>query len=122
MNDDKDYIARTERLPSWFMYPSGMRILIEQKCINFIPWRIVDADFALTTYLDLREKYGRELFPIAHRDGSDDVACMEEGRGEVILVINGHTSPGEENLEKFENFWEWFRAAVDEMIELCRYR
>ena len=117
MNQENDYFANKETLPDWFEYPTGFRNLVEQGTVSFKPWRLVNADFALKTYPALRERYGRELFPIAHRQGSDDVACLEKGRGEVITIINGYTSPGRENEGEFGSFWQWFRTAIEEMIE-----
>ncbi|MEI6352164.1 MAG: hypothetical protein WCP06_13790 [Verrucomicrobiota bacterium] len=117
MNQNMNYFAEKGNLPDWFEYPTGFRNLVEQGSVNFKPWCLVDADFAMKTYPALRERYGRELFPIALRQGTDDVACLEKGRGEVIAIINGYTSPGWENEDEFESFWQWFRAAIDEMIE-----
>lgn len=119
MNEKKDYFALREALPDWFEYPAGFRSLVEQGTVNFKPWHLVDADFALKTYRMLREKYGRELFPIAHRQGSDDVACLEKGRGESITIINSYTSRGRESEGEFGSFWQWFRTAIEEMIEFC---
>ena len=117
MNQHIEYFAEEKDLPDWFEYPPAFRSLVEQGTLTFKPWHLVNADFALKTYSALREKYGRELFPVAHRQGSDDVACLEKGRGQVVTIINAYTSAGQENEGHFGSFWQWFRSAIDEMIE-----
>jgi hypothetical protein len=118
MNENKKYYAEKITLPDWFEYPAEFQNLVKQGIVDFKPWYLVDADFALKTYQMFRARYRRELFPIAHRHGSDEVACVEKGCGDTVKIINGYTSSGHENEGEFSSFWEWFRYAINEMIEL----
>ena len=35
-----------------------------------------------------------------------------------MKIINSYASKGHEIQEEFPSFWEWFRYAIEEMIEL----
>lgn len=118
MNDKRKYFAEPKSMPDWFQYPDGFNVLVDQGLVNFMPWYLVDAKFALKTQEMFRSRYARDLFPIAHRHGTDEVACIESGCETMVKIINGYTSSGHENVVEFGSFWEWFRSAIDEMIEL----
>lgn len=117
MNQDNAYFADRDSLPIWFKYPKGFRDLVEQDTVLFGQWRLINAQSALKIYVFLRQRYGRELFPVALREGSDDMACVEKDRGEVVVNINSYTSPGRETMAEFASFWAWFRAAIEDMID-----
>jgi hypothetical protein len=117
MNEQSEYFVAKANLPDWFEYPPGFVILVEQGLVNFRPWQLVNSEFALKSYSWLRDRYGRELFPIGHRRGSDDVVCLEKGCGERVKIINGYSSSGHENIGEFDSFWSWFRYAIDDMID-----
>jgi hypothetical protein len=117
MNNNVQYLGEVGSLPGWFEYPVEFRVLVDQGLVRFVPWYLVDVVFASKVYARFQSRYGRELFPIAHRDGSDEVACVEKGAGGKIKIINGNTSSGHEVEAEFRSFWEWFRFAIEEMIE-----
>ncbi len=117
MNENAEYIAAKADLPDWFNYPPGFANLVEQGVVHFAPWHLAKSDFAMKIYRALHDRYNRELFPIAHRQGSDDIACLEKGSGHTVKIINGYTSIGHENEGEFASFWEWFRHAIDDVIE-----
>ncbi|EEF62117.1 hypothetical protein [Pedosphaera parvula] len=117
MKEESEYFAAKADLPDWFEYPPGFIVLVKQGIVHFAPWRLVNTQFALNVYPALRDRYKREIFPIAHRGGSDDVVCLEKGCGETVKIINAYTSSGHENMEEFDSFWSWFRYAIDDMID-----
>jgi hypothetical protein len=117
VNHEIKYLAEKTDLPHWFEYPEGFRVLVQQGLVDFAPWHLADIYFARKTYPFLRDRYSRELFPLARRQGSDDLACVEKDTGEIVKIVNGYTSSGHEVEGEFETFWIWFRSAIDELIE-----
>lgn len=115
---EKGSLPEKGTLPVWFSYPDAIRALVETGAVNFTPWYIVNSQFALPTYEHLRARYTRELFPIAHLCGTDDTACLEEGCGCRVKIINGYTTPGHETVAEYETVADWLRVALDDMLEL----
>jgi hypothetical protein len=114
----KTYYADKKMLPPWFNYPAEFSVLVDQGLVEFAPWYIADTEFSIQTSDLLKKRYNRDLFPFAHRYGSDTVACLENGGEGKIYIINGHSSAGHENEGSFDSFWNWFRFAIEELIEL----
>jgi hypothetical protein len=105
-----------EELPDWFEYPKELLLIIDQNLLNFDPWIILSGDQARTRLDGLKKRYSqRELIPFAKREDNDDVACFEKERG--IVIIHDFASPGYERGEDTYKFWDWFRMAVEDMIE-----
>ena len=59
----------------------------------------------------------RRLIPFARRGDNDDIACFEVNKGEQVMIIHDFASIGYEQRECFDTFWEWFRYAIELMIE-----
>ena len=58
----------------------------------------------------------RKLIPFARRDDGDDIACFEVGKENRVQIIHDFASAGYEQRKEYECFWDWFRDAVEEMI------
>ena len=116
--NDSQYILPAGELPAWFKYPAGLKLLVSHGTVDFVTWRFPEAAWASETYAFLRTRYARELYPVAYRVGSDDCVCLERGSGETMKIINGYTTKGAETEKEFSSFWEWFRYAIDELVEL----
>lgn len=62
----------------------------------------------------------------AERRDTDDVACVllsssaDYSAGQV-LIVHDFAKPGSEVDAVFSDFWEWFRAAVEDMIDTFRH-
>jgi hypothetical protein len=41
------------------------------------------------------------------------LACWERDRGDVVVIAHDVGDPGWEQAGKLENFWSWFRSAVN---------
>ncbi len=117
MNETK-FLLPPNELPNWVEYPNGLKLLVSRGTVDFVVWRFPEASWALQTYSHLKERYDRELFPLAWRVGTDDCACIERDSGEAMKIINGYTSKGHETETEFPSFWGWFRYAIEGMIEL----
>jgi hypothetical protein len=109
----------TEReLPKWFKYPQQFLRIVELGLLNLEPWTILMDEQLRNRFKGLQERYpDRQLLPFARREDNDDVACWEKDRGELIVIVHDFASPGYENNAEYDGFWEWFRNAVEDMIE-----
>ena len=101
--------------PSWFSYPDAFRRFAESGISRFPPWRLLEPEHVLGRMNGLRERFpGRTLLPFALRLDCDDVACWERDRGQAVVIIHDFADPGWEQVGEFENFWDWFRSAVED--------
>lgn len=117
MNNDL-YIVSENQRPVWLKYPASFCRLVEQGLIHLDPWHIMEAERASTHAKGLAERYpGRKLFPFAYRQDNDDVACWSDVDPSKIYIIHDFASIGWENEGEFDDFWAWFRHAIDETIE-----
>ena len=67
------------------------------------------------------ERYpNRKLIPFARRDDNDDIACFEVEEGEKVQIIHDFASEGYEQRNEYNDFWDWLKDAIDEMIEFNR--
>ena len=113
-----------------FSIPTGYRWLYEKNIISLLP----DGPFQPWHYLpsedsfDLSQRwqggpYQGCLVAFAKRQDCDDLACfavLEDSAKEVILV-HGWTNNGYDVICKYDSFWDWVKAAIDDMAEWCGY-
>ena len=98
-----------------FAWPEAYRRTLARGLVQLQPWSFLDSDELALAWRGLRERYpSREVVPFARRLDGDDVACFLPG-GEV-LVIHDFASPGYEAPAGATSYWEWFRAAVEDVI------
>lgn len=101
--------------PGWFCYPDGFRRFSESGITKFPPWRLLEPECVLSRMNGLHLRFpGRTLLPFALRTDRDDVACWERDRGATVVVIHDFADPGWEQVKEFENFWNWYRSAVED--------
>lgn len=107
-----------------FQLPSAYYRIFELGLTNVSPWRFIeDAEEFSGVYEALRELYPEHiLLPFARRADNDDVACIvvesPQYAGNRIVIVHLFASPDDAIDAVYETFWDWFRTAVDEMIEL----
>lgn len=105
-------------LPEWFEYPTSFKRIVRLELVDLEPWYIMNGARVEERMESLKTRYPtRDLIPFARRDDNDDLACWERGKGEMVVVIHDYSRPGEEEIRAFATFWDWFRSAIDEMIE-----
>lgn len=111
-----------EELPEGFVYPPEFLFLVDNRIVFFPPWQLLFGEWVKTRANGLSKRYpNRQLVPFARRFTSDDVACWEECDNESVVVVHDFASQGwEDRKERYPSFWNWYRAAVDEMIEFER--
>ncbi|MBD1373662.1 hypothetical protein IC620_15045 [Hazenella sp. IB182357] len=106
------------KLPKAFIYPEPFLNVIKLDLINLEPWIIMNSDQVVFRMQGLKKRYPtRVLVPFAKRLDNDDLACFELEKGERVQVIHDFASIGFEQRKEFNGFWDWFRDAIDEMIE-----
>jgi hypothetical protein len=103
-------------LPKGYQEAKGLNL------VNLHPWHCVSDQEFDYLFAGVNKRYqDRSMIPFARRADSDDVACFvirdpEQAAGQVI-VVHDFASPGYEVVARMQTFWEWFRYAVNEMIE-----
>lgn len=121
---DEKFELNKDKLPEGFEYPEPFGRVVRLGLVDLEPWYILSAAQANDRMDGLKARYPtRALVPFARRGDNDDVACFEIGRNESagrnasVVVIHDFASAGSENRRVYATFWDWFRDAVEEMIE-----
>lgn len=110
-------LLTTDDLPDGFMYPPQFVRVVELGLTNFEPWWIIDGDRLRKLFAGLRRRYPeRSLVPFAVRQDNDDRACWDTDVGNLVIV-HDFASPGWEQRSEFDDFYGWFRQAVEDFIE-----
>lgn len=93
--------------------------LLELNLTNFKPWRILTQKKSDDYSIQIKNRYPkRKLIPFAVRCDCDDVACWDLSReSDKIYIIHDFASDGFENIQEYENFEEWLKIALKNMIE-----
>ena len=105
-----------------FEYPKEFFKIIHLGLVNFDFWYLMDYDQAEWRIKGLKERYpDRKLVPFARRGDNDDIVCFDIDRDGRVQKIHDFASAGWEQRKDYESFWDWFREAIDEMIEEGEY-
>ena len=104
-----------------FNYPESYEKILDLGLYDFDIWFIMDCEQATDIYNGMKKRYpNRNLIPFAKRVDSDDTACFELEKGTRIQIIHDFADAGYEQRGEFNDFWEWFNNAINEMIEYNR--
>lgn len=109
--------------------PPGYHWIIErgwsgyQPFTGLQPWYLLDQEYAF----NVSEQWpdgpvkDRTLVAFARRQDSDDLSCFEVRSGSVvgITMIHGWTAEGYEVTARFDSFWYWLKAIIDDIAEWC---
>jgi hypothetical protein len=110
-------LLSSEDWPAGFMYPNSFIRVVDLGLTNLDPWIILEGDLLRRRMRGMQERYPeRQLVPIAMRGDNDDVACWDVSRPGKVVVIHDFADPGYEYVGEFNNFADWFRSAVDDML------
>lgn len=100
-----------------FAYPESFLKILELNLLDYDVWYIMPKEQVETRIKGLKQRYpNRRLVPFARRDDSDDIACFEVGQDGRVFIIHDFASEGYEQRKIYEDFWEWFKDAIQEMI------
>lgn len=106
---------------TWELPPAYHRVF-ELELTNVSPWRFLEDEEASGVYSGLRELYPDHiLLPFARRDDNDDAACFVISSPTLpvdqVVVVHLFADEPDAFDAVYDSFWDWFRSAVDEMIE-----
>ena len=105
-----------------FEYPKEFLKIVHLGLVNFDFWYLMDYEQTEWRIKGLKERYpDRKLVPFARRDDNDDIVCFDIDRDGRVQKIHDFASAGWEQRKDYESFWDWFREAIDEMIEEGEY-
>ena len=96
--------------------PAELRRVVSQGINNIAPWHIMDRDLAKKRMGGMRARYRTRYVPFARRQDNDDLACLDPGVPGQVVIVHDFASDGSERATTYGTFWDWFRAAVEEMI------
>ena len=105
-------------LPLGFVYPRQFEHIVELGLTNLEPWHILEGTALRRAAEGLRLRFPeRKLIPFAHRQDNDDIACWQAGQGDGVFIVHDFASPGWEHRGYHQTFWDWFRQAIEDLIE-----
>lgn len=111
-------ILEKSELPNGFVYPESFLKAVRLNLIDMEPWNIMDRPDVIQRIQGMRKRYpNRMLIPFARRGDNDDVACFEENMGETVQIVHDYASVGYEQRRTINSFWDWFKEAINEMIQ-----
>jgi hypothetical protein len=96
--------------------PEGLTRIVRQNLVDLTPWHVLPRDLAVKRLRGMRQRYSRKYVPFAYRQDNDDVACVDPMNPQEIAVVHDFASEGMELQARFESFWDWFRAAIEDMV------
>jgi hypothetical protein len=96
--------------------PEGLLRIVKQNVVDLTPWHVMPTDLAVKRLHGMRQRYSRKYVPFARRQDNDDVACIDPARPDEIVIVHDFASEGTELRKRFDSFWDWLRAAVEDMI------
>lgn len=111
-------LINASELPIGFSYPQSYLKAVHLNLMDLEPWHIMNSNEVKLRIDGMKVRYpDRILIPFARRGDNDDVACFELHKGEEVQVIHDFASAGYEQREVYKTFWDWFRSAIEDMIQ-----
>jgi hypothetical protein len=104
-----------------FNFPEGYRLVFRLGLVNLDVWQFVTDSSEFEGLFKTLNGDATEYFliPFARRVDNDDVACFvvkTDSTSEEAVGIQHLYSTAE--IEMVGKFWDWFKLAVNELIEL----
>ena len=96
--------------------PEGLLRIVKNNLVDLTPWHVLPRDLAVKRLRSMRQRYTRKYVPFAYRQDNDDVACIDAAKPEEVVIVHDFASEGTELRKRFDTFWDWFRAAVEDMV------
>ena len=103
-------------------YPKEFLKVAHLEFLDFDFWYLMDYDQTEWRIKGLQERYPeRKLVPFARRGDNDDIVCFDIEKDVKVQKNHDFASAGWEQRREYNSFWDWFREAIDEMIEEGEY-
>ena len=111
-------IFDAQKIYKEYRYPKEFLKIVELNLVDLDSWYIMTKEQVETRIIGLKKRYPeRKLIPFARRDDCDDIACFEVGKEHKVQIIHDFASAGYEQRKEYACFWDWFKEAIEEMIE-----
>lgn len=110
-----------EAVKAGFSLPANYKYVGLHGLTNLEPWYFIDGKEFHDLCGGINKRYSdRLVVPFARRKDCDDVACFVV-RSNVhslgqVLIIHDYASAGYEIAGEYSSFWDWFRSAMEDMI------
>jgi hypothetical protein len=105
-------------LPKLFSYPQPFLRVCEIGIANLEPWHFLGGELLRKMQSGLAGRYPDScLVPFARRQDNDDIACFDANLPEGVVIVHDFASASSEQRERFKSFYDWFRKAVEDLIE-----
>ncbi|GGK37111.1 hypothetical protein GCM10011591_05990 [Nocardia camponoti] len=105
-------------LPAGFSYPKGFEHIVELNLVNLEPWEIMFGSLLQARLHGTEKRYpGKGYIPFARRGDNDDVECWIAPGNQEVVIVHDFASLGYEVRRTFPHFYDWFRQAIDDLIE-----
>jgi len=105
---------------SGYDFPIELQKVIDLGIINLKPWEIINDERFTVKNNGIKQRYSyKDFIAFAIRMDNDDVACWDIKKKNVV-IIHDFANPGWEQRKKFKTFWDWFRQAIEDMIEFAK--
>lgn len=112
-----EYFLPLDELPEAFSYPALFHRVVELGLVDWQPWRLLRAERLFGRHEGIARRYPqRTLVPFADRVDRDSVACWDMDRGGIISIIEDFEVDGYEQDETVDDFKDWLRRALADMI------
>lgn len=108
-------LLRSEDIGPDVMLPAGLVRIVEQGLVDLSPWLILPRTEALDRMAGLRARYKRPYVPFARRQ-DNDLAALLPNAPDRVVIVHDFADEGWELRSEYASFWDWFRAAIEEMI------
>ena len=110
-------ILNTDGYEVAFNYPDALERLVALKLLNFDLWYLVSREQSVVIFKQMKMNCNRMgLIPFARRGDNEDIACLETGNDEKVVVFKNCEYLGYRPREVFDSVWDWFRDAIEIMI------
>jgi hypothetical protein len=101
-----------------FDYPQEFLSIVERQLIDLNPWSILVGEHLLDKFHGIKKRYpNNDVVPFARRWDNDDVACFNLADNKNIIIIHDYGDSNWTNRPVFDSFWDWFRKAIEDLIE-----
>lgn len=112
-----DLLSSTD-LPIGFSYPREFIYVLSLGIENICPWHFIDGEELKHVFVDMCARYpSKGYIPFAKRQDNDDTACWVSGEPAIVVIVHDYCTNGHERREEFKSFYDWFKQAIDDLIE-----
>ncbi|MDO5539024.1 MAG: hypothetical protein Q4F83_02965 [Eubacteriales bacterium] len=111
-------IFNVQKIYEGYNYPEEFLRIVDLNLVNLDFWYLMTREEVEIRIEGLKIRYAeRSLIPFARRDDCDDIACFEVGKGNKVQIVHDFASAGYEQRKEYSCFWDWFKDAIEEMIQ-----